>query len=98
MLLTFCSLAVSFLPASTIAAAVVESEGFNPLESNGIYRNTISGLKGQMFEKDKRNEQLGGELGRIQLKVRHRHLFNSLISGLTGYFRAQRMALLLPLF
>jgi len=76
MLATFCSLlAVTILPASTLAAAVVESEGFNPLGSNGIYEN------------DKRNEQLGVP-GTIQLKVSHRHLFDDLILGLTGHFRA----------
>ena len=90
-------LAVTILPASTIVAAVVESEGLNPFESHGIYRNIIGGFKGQLFEKDERNEQLE-ELGQIQLKVRHRHPFDDLISGLTGYFRAQRMTLLLPSF
>jgi hypothetical protein len=76
-----CSLlAVTILPASTIAAAFVESEGFYPFLPNGIHRNTIGG--------GKRNEQLGGVPGTIQLKVSHRHLFDDLIPGLTGHFRA----------
>jgi hypothetical protein len=78
MLAALCSLlAVTILPASTIAAAFVESEGFYPFLPNGIHRNTIGGGKRQIFENDeKRNEQLGGVPGTIQVKVSHRHSFD----------------------
>lgn len=91
MLATFFSLlAITILPASTIAAAVVESEGSNPFTFKKI--PIVGKLFGrgerQLFEKDdKLNEELGVP-GTIQLKVSHRHVFDDLILGLTGHFRA----------
>ena len=69
-LAAFCSLlAVTILPASTIAAAVAEPEAFFPFAFSGIDKNIIGGGKRQMFERDdKRNEQPGA-LGTLQLKV-----------------------------
>ena len=88
-LAAFCSLlAVTILPASTIAAAVAEPEPFYPFAFSGIDKNILGGGKRQMFERDgERNEQLGVP-GTIQLKVSHRHMFGNLILGLTGHFRA----------
>lgn len=82
-------LAVTILPASTIAAAVAEAEGFYPFESNGIYRNVIGGGKRQMFERnDKSFNNPLGVPGTIQLKVSPLHPFDDLIPRLTGHFRA----------
>ena len=96
-LAVFCSLlAVTMLPASTIAAAVAEHEAFfYPVDLNGFDRNIIGGGKRQMFERDgERNDELG-VAGTIQVQVSHRHMFGNLILGLTGHFRAQWVATLL---
>ena len=72
MLAAFCSLlAVTILPASTIAAAVAEPEAFYPFAFNGFDRNIIGGGKRQMFERDgERNDELGVG-GTIQVQVSH---------------------------
>ncbi|EDR13866.1 uncharacterized protein LACBIDRAFT_321488 [Laccaria bicolor S238N-H82] len=52
-------LAVTILPASTIAAAAVEAKGFNPLNSISGHRLGGLGGKRQMFERDEIDEQSG---------------------------------------
>lgn len=80
-------LAVTILPASTIAAAAVEAKGFNPLNSISGHRLGGLGGKRQMFERDEIDEQ-SGVPGTIDIQVSHRHMFDHLILGLTEHFQS----------
>ena len=77
-LAAFCSLlAVTILPASTIAAAVAEPEAFYPFAFSGIDKNIIGGGKRQMFERDGERDEPFGVPGTIQVQVSHHHMFGN---------------------
>ena len=78
MLAAFCTLlAVTVLPASTIAAAVAEPEAFYPFAFSGIDKNILGGGKRQMFERDGERNEPFGVPGTIQVQVSHRHMFGN---------------------
>ena len=77
-LAAFCSLlAVTVLPAPTIAAAVAEPEPFYPFAFSGIDKNIIGGGKRQMFERDGERDEPFGVPGTIEIQVSHRHMFGN---------------------